>query len=67
MEKAPAELEFLDSYVDKGLLERLTHVAESEFAHVTYTEAVNCWKRTMNTLSIRLSGARICRQNMSGT
>ena len=40
MEKAPAELEFLDSYVDKGLLERLTHVAESEFAHVTYTEAV---------------------------
>ena len=40
MEKAPEELRFLNSFVDKGLLERLEHVAASDFAHVTYTEAV---------------------------
>ena len=37
---APEELEFLNQFVDKGLLERLNHIVESEFAKVTYTEAV---------------------------
>ena len=41
MEKAPSELQFLNSFVDRGLTERLTKVAESEFARVTYTEAVD--------------------------
>jgi len=40
MEECPAELEFFDQRVDKGLLERLRHVANSDFARVTYTEAV---------------------------
>lgn len=40
MEKAPAELQFLNRFVDSGLLERLSGVAEAEFARVTYTEAV---------------------------
>ena len=40
MEKAPAELQFLNRFVDPGLLERLSGVAEAEFARVTYTEAV---------------------------
>jgi len=40
MEECPAELEFFDQRVDKGLLERLRHVATSDFARVTYTEAV---------------------------
>ena len=30
----------LNKFVDKGLLERLDHVANSDFARVTYTEAV---------------------------
>ena len=37
---APEELEFLNQFVDKGLLDRLNHIVESEFAKVTYTEAV---------------------------
>ena len=37
---APEELEFLNQFVDKGLLDRLNHIVESEFARVTYTEAV---------------------------
>ena len=34
------ELAFFNSFVDKGLLERLEHVASSDFGRVTYTEAV---------------------------
>ena len=41
MENAPQEMEFLNQFVDKGLIERLTHVANSEFKRVTYTEAVD--------------------------
>ena len=40
MEKCPQEMEFFNSFVDTGLLERLNHVASSEFGRVTYTEAV---------------------------
>ena len=40
LEHAPEEMNFFNSFVDKGLIERLNHVAESDFAHVTYTEAI---------------------------
>lgn len=40
LEEAPEEMEFLGKFVDKGLLERLTHVANAEFARVSYTDAV---------------------------
>ena len=37
---APEELEFLNQFVDKGLLERLQHIVKSDFARVSYTKAV---------------------------
>lgn len=40
MAKCPAEIEFFNSFVDKGLRERLQSVVDSDFAHVTYTQAV---------------------------
>ena len=40
LENAPEEIAFFNNFVDKGLIERLTHVANSDFAHVTYTEAI---------------------------
>lgn len=40
LENAPEEMNFFNQFVDKGLIERLKHVAGSDFAHVTYTEAV---------------------------
>ncbi|MBR2527043.1 MAG: asparagine--tRNA ligase [Blautia sp.] len=40
LENAPEEMAFFNTFVDKGLLERLNHVVNSEFGHVTYTEAV---------------------------
>ena len=40
LENAPEEMAFFNQFVDKGLLERLNHVLNSDFGHVTYTEAV---------------------------
>ncbi len=40
MEKCPDEMQFFNSFVDKGLIERLEHVASSDFGRVSYTEAV---------------------------
>jgi asparaginyl-tRNA synthetase len=40
LEHAPEEMNFFNSFVDKGLLDRLNHVVNSEFARVTYTEAI---------------------------
>ena len=40
LEHAPEEMSFFSQFVDKGLLDRLHNVLNSEFAHVTYTEAV---------------------------
>ena len=40
LEHAPEEMNFFYPFVDKGLLERLNHVLNSEFGHVTYTEAI---------------------------
>ena len=41
MERCPDELAMLNKFVDKGLLERLRHVAGSDFARITYTEAID--------------------------
>ena len=40
LEHAPEEMEFFNSFVDKGLLDRLHHVLNSDFGHVTYTDAI---------------------------
>ncbi len=41
MDNAKEELNFFNSFVDKGLIERLTGVLNSKFGHVTYTEAID--------------------------
>ena len=40
LEHAPEEMNFFNSFVDKGLLERLNHVMTSDFARCTYTDAI---------------------------
>lgn len=40
LENAPEEMNFFNKFVDKGLLDRLNHVMNSDFGRVTYTEAV---------------------------
>lgn len=41
MENAPEEIEFFNNFIDKGLIERLENVVNSDFAHITYTEAID--------------------------
>ena len=45
LEHAPEEMEFFNNFIDKGLLERLHNVVDNEFAHVTYTEAIELLKK----------------------
>lgn len=40
LEQCPDEINFFNSFVDKGLIERLTSIVNSDFARVSYTEAV---------------------------
>ena len=40
LEHAPEEMEFFNKFVDKGLIDRLRHVAESDFGRITYTDAI---------------------------
>ena len=40
LEKCPQELKFFDQHFEKGLIEKLTSVANNDFAVMTYTEAI---------------------------
>jgi asparaginyl-tRNA synthetase len=40
LEKAPDEMAFFNQFIDKGLIQRLEHVMNSDFGHITYTEAI---------------------------
>ncbi len=46
LEKAPEEMQFFNSFIDKGLIERLQHIVSSDFGRVTYTEAVELLKKS---------------------
>lgn len=41
LDNAPEEMEFFNSFVDKGLLDRLHNILNNDFGRVTYTEAVD--------------------------
>ncbi|MVB11825.1 Asparagine--tRNA ligase [Caprobacter fermentans] len=45
MEKCPDDLAFCNQFIDKGLLDRLNHVANSDFARVTYSDAIEILKK----------------------
>ena len=40
LENAPEEMEFFNNFIDKGLLERLNLIVNSEFERLTYTKAI---------------------------
>ena len=55
MENAPEEMDFLNQFVDKGLKDRLNHVLNSEFGHVTYTEAVEILEKHNDKFEYKVS------------
>ncbi|MBR4861042.1 MAG: asparagine--tRNA ligase, partial [Firmicutes bacterium] len=46
LENAPEEMQFFNSFVDKGLLDRLNSIVNADFGRVTYTEAVELLKKS---------------------
>ncbi|WMJ85250.1 asparagine--tRNA ligase [Anaerocolumna sp. MB42-C2] len=55
LDHAPEEMKFFNQFVDKGLLERLEHVMNSEFGHVTYTEAVELLMKNNDNFEYKVS------------
>ena len=55
MDHAKTELEFLNEWVDKGLIERLEHVASSSFGRVSYTEAVSLLEKENDKFEFKVS------------
>ena len=51
IENAPEEMEFFNKFIDKGLLDRLNNVVNSEFTRITYTEAIDLLKKSGETFS----------------
>ena len=54
MENAPEEMEFFNSFVDKGLIERHNSVVSSEFGHVTYTEAIDLLEKNNDKFAYKV-------------
>ena len=46
MDNCQAELQFFNSFVDKGLLDRLTALRDADYAKVTYTEAIEILEKS---------------------
>ncbi len=55
LDNCPMELDFLNKFVDKGLIERLTAVANSDFGRVTYTEAIKLLEEYNNEFEYKVS------------
>ena len=55
MENAPEEMQFFNQFVDKGLIERLNHVVNSDFGHVTYTEAIEILEKHNDQFDYKVS------------
>lgn len=45
MDSCPQDIQFFNSFFDKGLIERLNNIVNSEFSHITYTDAIDILKK----------------------
>ena len=53
-EACPDEMQFFNSFVDKGLIERLNNVRNSDFARISYTEAIEILKKNNNNFDYKV-------------
>ena len=54
IKKCPDEMAFFNNFVDKGLMDRLNNVIHSQFAHITYTEAIEILKKNNNNFAYKV-------------
>ncbi len=55
LEHAPAEMNFFNQFIDKGLIERLNGVLNSDFGRVTYTEAIEILEKNNANFAYKVS------------
>ena len=55
LENAPEEMAFFNNFIDKGLIERLNHVANSDFGRVTYTDAIKILEKHNDEFEYKVS------------
>ena len=55
LENCKEEMEFFNNFVDKGLLERLNNVIHSEFARVSYTDAIKELEKANDKFEFKVS------------
>ena len=55
LEKCPEEMEFFNNFVDKTLLERLHNVIHSDFARISYTDAVKELEKVNDKFEYKVS------------
>ncbi len=55
LEHAPEEMAFFNSFIDKGLLDRLNNVLNSEFGRITYTEAIEILEKNNDKFDYKVS------------
>jgi asparaginyl-tRNA synthetase len=54
LENAPEEMAFFNQFVDKGLIDRLKLVANSDFGHITYTEAIEILEKNNDNFEYKV-------------
>lgn len=55
LENAPREMDFFNQFVDKGLLDRLNNVLESDFERITYTKAIELLEKANDKFDYKVS------------
>lgn len=55
LEKCPYEMEFFNRFFDKGLIERLNNIVNSDFAQITYTEAVEILRKNNDNFEYKVA------------
>lgn len=55
LENAPQEMKFFNEFIDKGLLDRLKNVLDSDFGRISYTEAVELLEKHNDSFEYKVS------------
>ena len=55
LENCPEEMEFFNNYIDKGLLDRLNNVINSDFGRITYTDAIKELEKANDKFEYKVS------------
>ena len=55
LENCPEEMEFFNNFIDKGLLDRLNNVINSDFGRITYTDAIKELEKANDKFEYKVS------------